>query len=128
MRKIILLSIAVCSLTGCYYDNEDELHPSINISNSCDTTIEISYANDIAPIMNSSCGATDNNCHSINSTSSGIPLDNYSNIYDVILDGSFLGSILHEQAYSPMPQGGGKLDDCSISKIQSWINHNAPNN
>jgi hypothetical protein len=36
-------------------------------------------------------------------------------------------SINHTNAF-PMPKGGGKLDACSINKIDAWIKKGKPNN
>lgn len=127
-NKYALILIATTLLSSCYYDKQDELYPRVLVNDTCDTTVTISYQNHINPIMNTSCGATDNNCHSSANTTSLIPLDNYLNLFDVVSDGSLMGSILHTSGYKPMPEGGGKLDDCSIAKIQIWINNNAPNN
>lgn len=136
MGKINLLFgiFAMYSITSCVNDNVDELRPQQNDTSSvtipqCDTTtITISYVHDIVPIMENSCGSNDNNCHLSGNTASGVVLDNYIDLNGTVLDGSLLGTILHESGYSPMPDGGGQLDNCSINKIKSWINHGAVQN
>ncbi len=127
MRRIFFLAaIALC--TGCYYDNLEELHP--DIGGVCDTTnVTISYAADVAPIVSSSCGITDNACHNTNSSDSQIGLETYAGVVASISpDNRFLLSIIHDPDANEMPKGGGKLDECSISKIESWINHGYINN
>lgn len=109
-------------LSGCYYDSEEALFPTL--PGSCDTT-DISYTSDIVPILSSRCYM----CHS---NMSGASLG--SNIFledhaDVTANATaLLGSVKHETPYSPMPKGGGKLGDCSILKIEAWIGQGMPDN
>ena len=39
-----------------------------------------------------------------------------------------MGAINHLNGYAAMPQGGGKLTDCEISKLQKWIDNGKLNN
>ena len=110
-------------MSGCYYDNMDEIHPLSAVV--CDTTGTITYTNDIAPLLHSSCGSSDIACHKAGNTPD-IILDNAVDVHSYVLDGSLLGSIKHLAGFKPMPRGGGSLDDCSIQKIQAWINRNEP--
>jgi len=130
MKKLfssILVLASLLSLQSCFYDNLDEIHAADDLFNPCDTSGVISYSADIAPIMANSCGAN-NTCHKSGNSDSDLPLDNIQNIRDYVLDGTLMGSILHESGYEPMPEGGGKLSACSIQKIQAWINRGTPNN
>ena len=127
MRKLIFLALTgLCS--GCYYDNLEEIHPTLGMS--CDTTgIVASYANDIVPILASGCGISDNACHNTDNSDSEIGLETYAGVTAQISPNDvFLKSITHDPNVSAMPKGGGKLDDCSILKIQSWINQGYLNN
>lgn len=126
MKNLLLLIIAA-ALSSCYYDNIEELHPNFNTT--CDTTnVAMSYARDIIPILSSSCGTTDQACHASASSESLIGLDTYTGVAEQAANGDLLKSIVHDPSVEPMPKGGGKLDDCSILKIESWINHGYPNN
>lgn len=129
MYKLLTILGLILSLSSCYYDSTDELNPTLPDVNTCDTTnVIMNYTNDIAPIMDQSCGAGNANCHQSGNTASGYNLDNYTEVTYTVMDGSLLGTILHENGYNPMPSGGGTLDDCSINKIKSWINHGYPEN
>ena len=139
MNKIKLLIIAgsICCITSCYYDNEDDLRPNVTVpavkdtttnANTCDTTVTISYLGNIVPILNLNCGSANASCHSTGNMASGVALDNYADVNSSAMDGSLLGTILHQSGSNPMPKGGGMLDNCSINKIKSWINHGALNN
>ena len=108
-------------LPGCYYDVEEELYPLD--PSSCDTS-GVTYSQTIAPIMNSSC----NGCHSSSSPSGGIILDTYNAVKQNVDNGKLMGSVRWESGYSAMPQGGNKLDDCTIRKMETWVNAGAPNN
>jgi mono/diheme cytochrome c family protein len=119
MKKIIL-SIAIISLlSSCYYDNEEVLYPN---NGNCDTT-NVTYTNTIQPIMSQSCTG----CHGSSSPSGGIDLTTYSLVRASAEDGSLLGTMAFQSGYSPMPKGGNKVSDCTLNKIQAWINKGYPN-
>jgi hypothetical protein len=58
----------------------------------------------------------------------GIVLDNYNSVKTYVSNGKLLNSILQNGKASSMPKGGGKLDNCTLSKFSSWINQGALNN
>ena len=127
MKSFLFLAvIGLC--TGCYYDNLEELHPAKGTV--CDTTtVTIKFAADIIPILQSGCGISDNACHNTDNSDSDIGLETYAGVSAQISPNDvFLKSILHDPSARAMPKGGGMLDDCSIMKIESWINHGYLNN
>src|SRR6185295_13034653 len=109
MKKYILLA-AIGFSCGCYYDNQEELHP--NFATVCDTTnVTISYSGNIVPILQSGCGISDNACHNTDNSVSGIGLETYGNVAaEINPDNVFLKSIVHDPTVVAMPNGGGKLD------------------
>ncbi len=115
----VLCSIAVLLLTGirCTSDNEKEYYGGLD----CDT-LQVSYSQVIDPILDRNCNA----CHFTGSNGTGVSLENYADVKKVVDNGRLLGAIKHEPGFAPMPQGGD-LDDCSISKIEAWVNKGAPN-
>lgn len=123
---IILCSLSL-SLQSCYYDNLEEIHAADDLATPCDTSGVVSYIADINPILVNSCGAN-NSCHKSGTSDSDLPLDNIANVRDYVLDGTLMGSILHESGYKAMPKDGGSLSACSIQKIQAWINRGTPDN
>lgn len=123
-----LLIIFLFTFNGCYYDNFAELHPGVGLVSTCDSTkAVVSYANDIVPILNNSCG-TNNSCHGASNTSF-VDLSNYSGVF-----ASSQGYVLwHVVAWTPnyskMPKGSSvKISDCQIALIRKWIDAGAPNN
>jgi len=124
MPKAFLILLLCFFATGCYYDSEEYLFPNINIT--CDTTA-VTYSGSVQPVLDQYCYR----CHSnANAPVSGnnIALEDYGDVVTCAEDGSLFGSISHESGFSPMPKGGGKLDDCTITIIGTWINAGSPDN
>jgi outer membrane lipoprotein SlyB len=128
MKKyLILLVIFIVimvsfSLSGCYYDNEEELYQYV-ASQQCDTT-NVTFSGTILPIFNSSC----NNCHNTSVASGGIILDTYTGASTVAANGHLWGSLSWTAGFSPMPQSGAQLNACDLKKIKTWINAGHPDN
>jgi hypothetical protein len=119
MNKIIFTIVVITLLSSCRYDNEEMLYPN---SGNCDTT-NVTYTNTIQPIMAQSCTG----CHGSSSPSAGINLTTYSLVRASAEDGSLYGTMSFQSGYSRMPKGGDKVPDCSLNKIQAWINNGYPN-
>ncbi len=111
--------MVVLVLSSCYYDVEELLYP-----NSGCQTANMSYQNNIAPILERNCYV----CHSAAANISGITLEGYSQLIQFVNNGRLLGAIRHESGFSPMPQNAAKLIPCDIAKIEQWIADGAPNN
>lgn len=111
------------TFTACFYDKADVVYPTS--SSTCDTTT-VTYSNQIVSILNAQC----NYCHgaAANSIGGGIYLNTYAALKPYVINGSFLNSILQNGKASAMPKNGAKMDNCSILKIQSWINKGTLNN
>jgi hypothetical protein len=89
----------------------------------CDT-VNVKYSSFIKPVIDTCCKG----CHSGNAPSGNINLSAYSGVKTVALNGKLLGSILWSNGFSKMPQGGNKLDDCTIAKFEAWVADGAPEN
>lgn len=133
MKFPVKLSVFACIaallwMSGCYYDNNEELHPELLLGDkNCDTTVVIRYSTDILPIFNGTCGAN-NSCHNA-SSSSGIHLAQYSDARAVALNGQLWSSIIWDGNSIPMPQGlSTQINDCYQAKIRKWIDEGAPDN
>ena len=85
---------------------------------------DVTYSNFVKPVIDNTCVG----CHSGSSPSGGVNLSNYNNVKVYVDNGRFFGAINWESGYSSMPQGGSKLDDCTLDKIKKWIDDGAPNN
>jgi cytochrome c5 len=87
-------------------------------------TANMSYVNDIRPIMTSSCTG----CHSGSAPQGGIDLSTYAGLASMAQNGKLLGAIKHESGFVAMPPAGNGLSECSISKVQAWIDQGMLNN
>jgi hypothetical protein len=116
----MLLMVAVVSFQGCYYDTEEELYPQVQV---CDTS-QVTYSLSVRPVLDQNCM----NCHSQAVQQGNIVLETYADVQGVAATGALLGAIRHDPGFTPMPQGGGKLNDCVILQIEKWIQSGSPNN
>ena len=119
LKSFIIVGIVIF-MQSCYYDNVEDLYPQLP---ECDTT-NVTYSNNVWPIINSNCTG----CHGGNAPAGNIRLENYNDISSAANNGSLLGTIRHENGWSPMPKGGGKLNNCDIVKIEIWVNQGTPDN
>jgi len=125
IKKLIYSALASIAIlySSCAKNNKEDLLGTTN----CDTT-NVSYTQDIKPILAQSCNTV--GCHNATSVASGYNLEDYSSLQAVATGPRFLGTIRHENGFSPMPKpiGSPKLDDCKIKKIEIWVAAGAPNN
>ena len=105
-------------LSSCYYDNYDDLLSSS--PEVCDT-IAMNYTDDIAPLMTKHCTV----CHGGTAPAANISLEIYNDVKQAAKNGSLLGTMDHASAWSAMPKNQPKLDKCTISKVNAWINNGA---
>jgi hypothetical protein len=111
----------VLLFSSCYYDNEEDLYPFYE--NNCDTT-SVSYSLTVKPILERSCVS----CHQASNPSGNVLLDTYDGVKAAADNGSLFGSINHDDGYTAMPLGGGKLSNCSIAQVKSWIDNGSLDN
>ena len=121
MAFVAVLAILLGMMNACYFDNAEELF-------AC-SPLDVSYTNDVEPILEARCYG----CHDLSnspSLGSGINLEGYSNLYSFLQDNSdrLIGAINWDGGGTPMPKDGDKLDNCSISKIEVWIEEGTRNN
>lgn len=119
MKKLIIpifSLVIIALLSQCTKDNVEEFYAG----NECDT-VNVSFSEVIDPLIDRNCKS----CH-YSGNGTAVTLVTYTDIKKHSDNGNLLGTIKHEPNYSPMPQGG-KLDDCSIQKIEAWVNKGAPN-
>jgi hypothetical protein len=122
--KIILILIPmIATITGCYYDSEERLYPKYY--DPCSDKV-VTFSKTVTTILQP-CQI----CHSnsaASSSGSGIKLQDYTDVMTQVINGKLMGSIKHASGYVSMPNGGGKLPDCEIKKLQEWIDSGSPNN
>ena len=114
----------VASLSGCYYDNEEKLYPQI--STGCDLS-NVTFSGTVKPILQASCFSCHSNSQALNN-GGGVKLENYADVVTLVSNGKLMGSIRHDNGYIAMPNGGGKLTDCEINQLQTWIDNGKLNN
>jgi mono/diheme cytochrome c family protein len=128
--SIAIVLVTIC-FAGCYYDKEDLVYPrqtttsTTTTTTPCDTTT-VKYSVDIKNILTQNCYA----CHSGTAVNGGgFKYDVYpGQLVAKALSGALVGAITHSPGFSAMPKGGGKLSDCDIAKIRTWVRNGAPNN
>ena len=117
MKFKFLLTVLCLSLFITACEKEDD-------GDSCDTS-NVTYTNTVADILNNSCATA--GCHVTgNEMNAFFSLEGYANAAASAGFGRMVGSIKHEEGFSPMPKGGQKLDDCDINKIAQWVEDGAP--
>lgn len=112
---LIGLSIIVA---GCVYNKKEvEQVP-------CTIPATVTYNANIKPIIQSNCYG----CHSTGSNIAGFTFDSYASLKIYAQNGRLYGAITHAPGFRPMPDGGGKLSDCTIATIKKWIDTGMPEN
>lgn len=107
-------------LSGCYYDNEEELYEHYYAENACDTA-NISFSEDIFPIIQGNCSTA--GCHVAGGSAPGI-FSNYAGVMDKVNNGSFENRVIVQRDMPP----NGSLTECQINLIQAWLSAGAPDN
>ncbi|GIV28342.1 MAG: hypothetical protein KatS3mg027_2156 [Bacteroidia bacterium] len=118
--SIFILLIIVSS--SCRKDKYTSPNNNSSTTVSCDTT-NVTYSNTLKPIFDNYCVG----CHNMSNMSGGYALDTYMGCVNCANSGRLMGAIQWLPGYSAMPQGGNKLSNCDIAKIQKWINNGKPN-
>ena len=131
--RLSLLVFVLLWATACQSEKIDN-------SGIVDPGPSVSYADDIQPIFNRSCGGV--GCH-INEATNGVNLTTYASTLaseglqyggPVVVAGDAASSPLFDkinpnpQFGSRMPLGRGALPANDIALIRAWINDGAPNN
>jgi uncharacterized membrane protein len=99
---------------GCTNNKKQTL-----LGNICDTT-DTRFSTVVNPIIISECLSCHSNSNAV-SEGGGISLEGYANV------NAYYQQILSDINSGRMPWGKSKLDDCTILKIQTWVNRGAKN-
>lgn len=122
--KIRFYVFGIILLSGCYYDKKEILYP--RQANGCDT-VKATYSRIVAPIITSNCLG----CHSSKTAASmggGYDLEGYDKLAPYAgQNGLLIRTITHDPGVAPMPPSG-KLSDCEITEVTTWVNEGAVNN
>jgi hypothetical protein len=123
LTRIIPLLIIPALLAACYNHKREALNPPIS---SC-STVGTTYSGFIRPLVQNTCLT----CHGASvaaSSGNGVVLEGHSNLQARALNGQLMNSINHAPGAPAMPDGGPKLDPCTIARFQAWVDAGAPNN
>lgn len=118
ITALAFICFGLITAAGCAYTKKDVVQAPCIIADS------VTYAVQVEPIIRTNCYA----CHSTGSNIAGFTLDSYASLKVYAKSGQLYGAISHASGYRPMPDGGGKLDDCSIATIKKWIDSGMPEN
>lgn len=123
-RVLFTVSFSLLILASC---TKDETTPPAGNPDpmACDTN-SITYAADVAPILNGSCATS--GCHNGATMQSGLDLSTYASAKLIADDGRLTGVINHANGFPTMPRNASKLPQCTIDQIQAWINAGAMDN
>ncbi len=102
-------------LSGCYYDNEEELYPT----NFCETT-NVSYAGMIKPLLQARCAQP--GCHVTGAQSPDLTSD--ANIKSIADAGTLKARVIDR--IPPAMPPSGPLPNCEMQQIQAWLDAGAP--
>ncbi|HSO12289.1 MAG TPA: c-type cytochrome domain-containing protein [Anaerolineales bacterium] len=118
---LLIIAALLVSASAILRIGSTEAAPAVNIS----------YANDVQPILQSRCGK----CHMGEFVSEGLHMDTYESLMEgsdngpVIVPGDADESLLvHKVVEGKMPKRGPRLTMVQIQIISSWIDAGAPNN
>lgn len=110
MKKVFGIAMLLTVFAACYNDKEELLYP--NDFNAGDTTVAITYAGYVKPLVASRCVA----CHA--------GFDNYAGLKVIVDNGKFADRVLVKK---DMPSGG-PLNATQLANLDKWLKAGAPNN
>ena len=121
MNKLFVVAFIIAIAAGCGWENEETLYPGPEI---CDT-LDVSFAEDIIPILTNNCFTCHSNANAPDFTF-GFGLEDYQDVSAASI--LIVGAINHEEGSIAMPKNADKLDTCLINTIEAWVNQGSLNN
>ncbi len=116
-KKIFVIAVlAFLAIQSCKKD--EDTTPECN-------TMNVSFSQDILPIIESNCF---NGCHNGSNPNSGFTLETYNDVKKKVDEGRLVGAVKRDPGFVPMPFNKAPLSDCDQSLIEAWVNQGAPNN
>ena len=88
---------------------------------NCETA-NVKYSTFVQPLVQARCQG----CHSGTAPQGGISLATYANVKTLAANGKLYAAVTRPVNW--MPNGGAKLDDCTLDKLKAWIDAGAPEN
>lgn len=119
-KRFILFSMFIAvGITAC--SSDDDNGDNGDNGNAVCETDNLRFEEDIQPIINANCATA--GCHSGNTSR---PMNTYEAVRDYALDGSLVARINLPASNPQSMPPSGPLDDCTIEKINAWVNDGAP--
>ena len=115
--NIAFLFLGMAVLTGCYYDNEEELYPG---GGSCDIQ-NVTFAGTIKPLIQSRCALP--SCHG-GAQSPNLSTDQA--IQTIAANGDLKARVIDR--IPPAMPPGGSLPPCEIKQLELWLESGHPIN
>lgn len=116
MKKTLVFLISIITFHSCYNDKVEDLYGPV----TCDLS-DITYTNDVAIIINSSCATT--GCHVSGGTGTG-NFTNFSELKSKVDNGTFATRVLNDKTMPPSTP----LTECELLILQNWIDNGALEN
>lgn len=111
------MAVSITIMTsGCAYSKKEVIQVPCIIPDT------VTYAVNIEPVVRRNCYG----CHSTGADFAGFTFDTYASLKLYAQSGRLYGAISHASGYRPMPDGGDKLDNCTITLIKKWIDAGTP--
>jgi hypothetical protein len=85
-------------------------------------TVNVKYSAFVQPLIQAKCQG----CHSGSAPQGGVNLSTYTNVKTLALNGKLYAAVTRTTNW--MPNGGAKLDDCTLDKLKAWVDAGAPEN
>ncbi|MCB0643522.1 MAG: hypothetical protein KDC44_17870 [Phaeodactylibacter sp.] len=121
LRNLFFLTLSLAFLTGCYYDNKEDLYQYIQ-QVDC-TATAATFATDVDPILATYCQL----CHSNSRQDGNVNLEGYQNVKPYVENGKLYGTMNHDAGFLIMPTSGVKVSFCELEKVRLWIANGALN-
>jgi hypothetical protein len=107
----------ISSSQSCVSNNEEELYGI----KPCDVS-DVTWVSKISEIMQQNCVM----CHGPVIAYRGVRHDSYASEMIVVNDGRLRGVVNHLPGYAKMPKDRGKLPECELKLINTWLDNGAP--
>ena len=121
MKKLTIYLLLLVVAAACSWENEETFYPE---AENCDT-LDVSYAMDIVPVLANNCYSCHSNANAPD-FGSGNAFEDHA---DVSVSSLLIVKVInHLEGVPAMPKNSDKLDDCTISMIESWVNDGSPDN
>jgi hypothetical protein len=121
LLSLLFFILSAFLVTACKSDDpEDPANPDYLAEADC-TGLDVNantYAAAIEPILSLNCAL--GGCHNTASANAGVILDTYAGAKKAFNEQPGLCAIHHGEGCLHMPDGGGKLPDEDIRKIDCW--------